>query len=258
MILVFQNMFYHHASMVNSGSDIIGNIYSKRAKLAEYLRLGEIADELSLQNSLLRMQLSVNYIQADTNFRIVSDSLKKQRYRYLTAKVVNNSLNRETNYITLDKGYSSGVSNQMGVISGGSIVGYVTNVSEDFAVVMPVLHRSFRTSVLMKNSTDLGLLSWQTGDPEHANIDDIPKHVHVQIGDTVLTSGFSGYFPPLISVGYVTEVIDNADENKYHITIRLSTQFRKLNYVELVENILLPQQEALEQQAMEANGTDNP
>jgi len=251
-------MFYHHASMVNSGSDIIGNIYSKRAKLAEYLRLGEIADELSLQNSLLRMQLSVNYIQADTNFRIVSDSLKKQRYRYLTAKVVNNSLNRETNYITLDKGYSSGVSNQMGVISGGSIVGYVTNVSEDFAVVMPVLHRSFRTSVLMKNSTDLGLLSWQTGDPEHANIDDIPKHVHVQIGDTVLTSGFSGYFPPLISVGYVTEVIDNADENKYHITIRLSTQFRKLNYVELVENILLPQQEALEQQAMEANGTDNP
>jgi rod shape-determining protein MreC len=258
LVMVFQNMFYHHAAMVNSGGDLVGSIYSKRAMLADYLRLQEINDDLSLQNSMLRMQLSSNYIYSDTSSVMVDDTIKKQRYRYLTARVVNNSLNREANYITLDKGWSSGVKANMGVISGGSIVGFVTSVSEDFAVAMPVLHRSFQTSIRMKNSMDLGLLRWETSNPELANVEDIPKHVHVEVGDTVLTSGFSSYFPPEITVGYVTEVIDRADENKYHIIIQLSTPFRKLNYVELVENIMLPQQEALEQQAMQENGSDNP
>jgi rod shape-determining protein MreC len=257
LIMVFESMFYHRATMLNAASDAVGNVYKQRAWLSEYLRLGEINDQLSLQNSLLRTQLENNYINIDTVTHNVNDTLLLQRYRYHTAKVVNNSLNRESNYITLDKGWSSGITDQMGVISNGALVGFVVNVSEHFSVAMPILHRSFQTSVRMKRSMDLGQLQWLTGDPDIANVEDLPKHVQVAVGDTVVTSGFSKYFPPNLPVGYVTEVTDNADENEFHIKIRLAAEFRKLSHVELIENLMITEQQQLEQQAEERYGTDD-
>lgn len=246
LIMVIQNNYYHRTAWFNSSSDLVGSIYSRRAKLSEYLRLIEINDDVTLENALLRSKLAENSLEIDTSKVQVEDSLLVLRYTYRPAKVINNSVNRPSNYITLDRGRKGDIEPRMGVIVNGSIVGYVKDVSEHFSIVTPVLNSSFTTGVKMKGTGDFGQLIWGNNDPQIAVVKEIPKHVRVSIGDTVVTSGYSGYFPAEMLVGTVETHEERPDEVFHRITIRLSTDFRKLNYVQVVSDLLKPELDSLQ------------
>lgn len=216
--------------------------------------LGEINDRLSLENAILRSKLPENVMVVDTTSFEAYDTLAFQRYIYRNAKVENMTLNRERNYIMLDRGTIGGIEPEMGVISNGSIVGIVRSVSKHFSVVMPVLHSKFQASVRMKGSGDIGLLVWPGGDPEMAIVNGIPKHVKVEIGDTVVTSGYSSKFPVNIMVGYVQSLDDRAEENFRRINIRLSTDYRKLDYVQVIDDLLKDEEDKLLEETEAADG----
>ncbi len=252
--VLFNSNNFHKAEFINHSRDWVGSIYSKRAQLKEYLALGEINDQLSLENALLRSQLPGNYLVIDTVMQNYNDTLTKMRYDYRTAKVVNTTLNRERNYLTIDRGAVGGIEREMGVIANGSIVGIVSSVSDHFSVVMPVLHSKFQGSVKMKGSGDFGLLVWPGFDSEIANVKEIPKHVPVAIGDTVVTSGYSSHFPSNVVVGYVSAMDDRAEENFHRISIRLSTDYRKLSYVQVVNDRFKEEQDSLLQQVRALDG----
>jgi rod shape-determining protein MreC len=122
---------------------------------------------------------------------------------------------------------------------------------------MPVLHSKFQGSVKMKGSGDFGLLVWGGGDPMIADVKEIPKHVQVALGDTVLTTGYSSHFPSDLMVGYVESLDDKPEENFHRIRIKLSTDFRKLNYVQVVNNILKTEQDSLEQEVQDPENAIN-
>jgi rod shape-determining protein MreC len=258
LVLLFSNNNFHKAEFITHSRDLQGNIYSWRNNLSTYLRLGEINDQLALENALLRSQLPESSFRLDTALHHVSDTLTQQRYEYRSAKVVNITLSRERNYVTIDKGSRGGIKREMGVISNGNIVGIVSSVSDNFSIVMPVLHSKFQGSVKMKGSGDFGLLVWPGGDPEIADVKEIPKHVGVTVGDTVLTSGYSSHFPADMFVGYVERLDDKPEENFHRIKIRLSTDYRRLNYVQVVNDILKTEQDSLLNQVRAADGdSDN-
>jgi rod shape-determining protein MreC len=257
MYILFNSNNYHRATFVNHSRDWVGSIYSKRAQMREYLMLGEINDQLSRENAWLRSQLPDNFLLVDTVVLHVDDTLLLQKYDYRTAKVVNITLNRESNFIMIDRGSIGGIKKDMAVIANGNIVGKVTSVSDHFAVVMPVLHSKFVASVRMKGSGDLGLLVWQGGDPELATIKEIPKHVQVEIGDTVMTSGLAESFPDNVTVGYVSQMDDRAEENFHRITIRLSTDFRKLSHVQVINDKFRVEQDSLLNQSQITDGDNS-
>lgn len=256
LFIFFNNNNYPRAEFINHSRDWVGSIYSKRTQLKEYLMLGEINDRLSLENAILRSKLPENVMIVDTTIALVNDTLQLQRYVYRNAKVENLTLNRERNYIMIDRGELGGVEPEMGVISNGSIVGIVSSVSKHFAMVMPVLHSKFQASVRMKGSGDFGLLVWPGGDPTIASVKEIPKHVRVEVGDTVITSGYSSHFPAGMVVGYVESLNDKAEENFHRINIHLSTDFRKLDYVQVVSDLLKKEEEKLLQNTLAADGDD--
>ena len=244
LVILFKNNNFQRAEFIRHSSDWVGGIYSQRAQLSEYLRLGEINDQLSLENAQLRSQMPVNYGVIRSDLDSILDSVSFQRYFFRTAKVVNASVNREDNFITLDRGWSGGVAENMGVISGGCIVGVVRSVSEHFSVVMPVLHSDFKASVKLKKSGFFGSLIWPGGNAAIANVIEIPKNIPVAYGDTVFTSGFSTFFPSNLMVGTVVEVDDN--DNDYHlIRVQLGAQFAKLDHVLVVSDLLKQEQEQL-------------
>lgn len=257
MYILFNSNNYHKAAFVNHSRDWVGGIYSKRAQMREYLMLGEINDQLSRENAWLRSQLPDNFLLVDTVVLHVNDTMLLQKYDYRTAKVVNITLNRESNFIMIDRGSIGGIKKDMAVIANGNIVGKVTSVSDHFAVVMPVLHSKFVASVRMKGSGDLGLLVWQGGDPELATIKEIPKHVPVEIGDTVMTSGLAESFPDNVTVGYVSQMDDRAEENFHRITIRLSTDFRKLSHVQVINDKFRVEQDSLLIQSQITDGDNS-
>ena len=75
-----------------------------------------------------------------------------QQYEYFPARVLNNTINKVDNYITIDKGWKHGVEKNMAVICPSGIVGVVVRVSKNFSMVMTVLSPKFRVSAKFKNS----------------------------------------------------------------------------------------------------------
>lgn len=232
LFMLFSSNNYHRSAFVEQSTDVVGSIYNQREKLSRYLRLGEINDQLALENALLRARLPENFLFSDTTLLTVSDSLGKPRYRYRPARVINATVTRDKNYLTLDRGELQGVKKDMGVIAHGAIVGVVTSTSNNFSVVMPVIHSSYRTPVRLNGF--FGQLIWPGSDPAVARVDDIPKHARINPGDTVRTTGYGMTFPEGMLVGFVTEIDDEAKESFHVISITLATNFRRLNYVEIV------------------------
>lgn len=256
LVFLFKNNNYHQAEFIKHSTDWVGNLYSQRAELSEYLRLGEINDQLSLENAQLRSQAPENYIALRTDLDSIKDSISTQRYFYRTAKVVNASVNREKNYVTLDRGWNGGVQADMGVISGGNIVGVVRSVSEHYSVVMPVLHTDFKASVRLGRFGSFGSLVWRGGDASIADVIEIPKNIPVAAGDTIVTSGYSTFFPANIMVGTVVEVDDS--DNDYHlIRVKLGADFRKLDHVLVVSDILKDEQLNLINQVEEQDAAND-
>jgi rod shape-determining protein MreC len=159
--------------------------------------------------------------------------------------VLNNSIFRQHNYITLDKGRSAGVKPEMGVISSEGIVGVVRGVSENFSSVISLLNSELSVSAKLKNSGYYGSFNWTGRDYRYGKLQDIPLHVDVSIGDTVITSGYSAIFPEGILVGFVEEYQEKGGRF-LELTVELSTDFKKLNNVYIVKNLLKEEQKELE------------
>jgi rod shape-determining protein MreC len=255
LIVLFSSNNFHRSAFIQHSSDLVGTVYSKRSQLSQYLRLGEINDQLALENARLRSRLAENYLVVDGATHLLNDTIRKQRYQFRTARVINATVTRDMNYLTLDRGRKQGIANDMGVISGGSIIGVVTSTSDNFSIVMPLIHSNFQSPVQLNGF--YGQLTWPGGDPERARIDDIPKHARVTPGDTVITTGYSFAFPQGELVGFVEEVDDEDKESFHVVTVRLATDFRKLNYVEVVTDLFRNEIDSLQKAQIQSDGAND-
>ena len=177
----------------------------------------------------------------------VDDKIYKQQYEYITSKVINNTVKKQKNYITISKGSKNGIESGMGVITSNGIVGVVKNVSENFSTIVSFLAADeLEISVKLKKSGYAGTLLWNRRGTREALLKDVNTYVKVGKGDTLITSGYANVFPQGIFVGTVTNFEKNAGENFYSIDVQLSTDFSNLSYVYVVRNLHKDEQEKLE------------
>ena len=156
-------------------------------------------------------------------------------YQFIPAQVVNKSASKLENYITLNKGSNEGVTRDMGVLSANGIVGVVMTVSTHFSIVIPVLNPKFRLNCKLTNNYSSPLV-WDGKDAQYAYLTELPRHATFQIGDTVVTSGYSTIFPPGIPVGSIKSSQRGKDDNYNSLKIKLFTNFYTLNEVMIVNN----------------------
>ena len=160
--------------------------------------------------------------------------------------MINNSTNKRNNYLTLNKGKLDGVKPEMGVISSDGVVGIVKDVSDHYCSVMSLCNKDFHTSAKLKKNNYFGNLSWEGGNPSKAVVIEIPKHVPLVKGDTLVTTIYSGIFPEGIKIGTIDNFEIKAGENFYTSVVNLSTNFYNLSYVYIVNNIFKGEQKKLE------------
>jgi rod shape-determining protein MreC len=243
--LLIQNNNYQNTSFVRFTRNIKGKFYDQTVKIEQYLNLREKNRKLREENIQLRNFIARNLDTEVDTFRKVIDTAYNQQYYYIRSTVLNNSIFRQHNYITLDKGRSAGVKPEMGVISSEGIVGVVRGVSENFSSVISLLNSELSVSAKLKNSSYYGSFNWTGRDYRYGKLQDIPLHVDVSIGDTVITSGYSAIFPEGILVGFVEEYQEKGGRF-LELTVELSTDFKKLNNVYIVKNLLKEEQKELE------------
>jgi rod shape-determining protein MreC len=150
LILYFRSAEYPNASVVYSANRLAGNAYSRYASLVEYTRLDDRNDSLAAENARLREQLANARMIDSVHERCVDDSMYRQLYTYIPARVIKSSITARNNYLTLDRGSREGIRPDMGVITDDGIVGKVVAVSEHFSVVMSVLHSKFSSSAALR------------------------------------------------------------------------------------------------------------
>lgn len=251
-VMIFNNNKYHNTKYLNSSNRIVGSVYGTFNSVINYFELAEINRELSEENSRLKTLL-LN----DPHYGLVDDSLslpaveQDSLFRIIPARVINNSVNNPHNYITLNKGRKHGVKPDQGIIIDKGIVGVVIDVSDSYAVGLSVLNRRWSISAKLKNTGYFGSLYWAGNDYKVASLMEIPFHVDVTVGDSVVTSGYSSVFPEGIMIGTIQSFDQDEGENYYNIEVELSTDFKSLSFVEIIENI--NSQEIRELESLDSN-----
>ncbi len=245
LYLIIENNNFQRARYIEFSHKISGNIYEKLDYIKGYLSLRETNKQLALENADLKNKLeSIRKIVREKKDTLL-DTLYHQQYTCFSAKVINNTVTKQYNFITLNKGLIDGVKPDMAVITNTGIVGIVEGVSENFSTVIPILNRNFRVSAKLKNSNFLGSVSWEGINPEECTLSDIPHHVVINIGDTVVTTGYSMVFPEGIPIGIIKD-FNLKNGNFYTIRLRLTCDLRNINYVKVVYNLSKTEQSELE------------
>ena len=134
---------------------------------------------------------------------VVKDTAYEQQYEYIPALVINNSVNLQNNYLTVNRGLRHGVQPNAGVITSDGIVGITIKSSKRYSTVLSLLHRDTKISAMIKRNGYHGSLVWKTMNSRNMTLDAIPKHADVQMNDTIITSGYSSIFPEGLMIGVV-------------------------------------------------------
>jgi rod shape-determining protein MreC len=212
-----------------------------------FINLSIVNDSLSIENARLKNQVLSERYSNKINTGVYTDtSMSFQQYTYIQAKVINNTILKRNNYLTLNRGRIHGIRKNMGVICGDGIVGIVKDVSDHYCSVISFLHKDSRISAQLNSSKDFGSLVWDGLNPKIASLRDIPTHVKVKIGDSITTTGFSSIFPENVMVGKVNSVSQKNGDNFFEVSINLSTNFSTLRYVYVVSDILADEKVKIE------------
>ena len=244
LLMLMNNNEFHKTTWFNSSTYVTGTVYNSWHSVRRYFSLRQENQRLARENTILKNQISKNFLKTDSNFIQGKGTVQ---FKYTDAIVINKSVNRQKNFMTLNKGSLSGIVPEMGVIAPDGVVGIVKDVSPYFSTVMPVINTGSHLSVKIRGKDFFGTISWDGKDYRIAKLNEMPFHVPVKTGDIIETSGYSAIFPPGLTVGIVKEISRGTDDYFLDIKIILASDFLKVNHVMIIKNELKKEQKILEE-----------
>jgi len=243
---VVQYNYYHKASFLNSTNSLVSVCYNITSQVSGYIGLRRVNVDLAKENAILKSRLEKALYNKIADTTTVNDSFFTQKYYYISAEVINNSINRRNNYLTLNKGSLHGIEKNMAVISSKGIIGIVKDTSILFSSVMSLLHKDSKISAKILNDDNKGTIKWEGSDPKVGTLINIPKHAELHKGDSVVTSGYSALFPEGIMIGTIIDFKLDQGDNFYTIWVDLATDFNTVEHVYIVNNLMKTDQRVLE------------
>jgi rod shape-determining protein MreC len=237
----------------SSANLLTGVVYENFSNIRQYFSMKDIADSLARENAALKTQLEASkYIitqqRGNVRFPLDTSTIRPdtaqskdvvQLFNYQAAEVVSNSVSRNDNYLTINRGSIHGVKKGMGIIAPDGLVGIVQNVEPHFSQVMSLLHRRAKVSAMIKRNRYFGSMMWHSGNPRIMTLEDIPKHAEVMKGDTIITTGFGEVFPGELRIGRVVDFRVENGNNSYTIDVELWNDLVNTKYVYIVENLMI-------------------
>ena len=250
LIVSFNN--YQGAVMFTSANNVTGSIYSVMTDVDSYFSLKsenkvladhnlQLIEELDKTRNELK-ELKEKALIAENPFTRNRDN----GFFYKSATIVNNTLNKTDNYITINKGTNDGVQSEMGVFSEKGIVGIIYQASNNYSIVIPLLNGKSKVNCRVKGSNSFCALQWDGNDTRYSYLVDLPRYTVFEKGDTVVTSGFSSIFPADIPVGRIHNLEESEDGLFYRAKVELFVDFSTVSNVFVVGNDGRKEQEQLE------------
>lgn len=244
--LFFNSKNYHKAQLFNTSSELIGWFVEKKHNITKHFSLSDANKQLSEENAGFLDMLPESFYQLQGDLWYINDKLYKQQYERISAEVINSTTNNRDNYFTLNKGAAGGIKKGMGVTSKDGIVGFVTDVSDYYAIVKTVLSEDINIPVKLKKNDEHWLLKWDGFSDEIAQVNGVNRDIDIAVGDTIVTRGGNGMFPVGVPVGIVKELISKDGKQTWDVNIFLAVNFSAVNYVYAINNLFQAEQAELE------------
>ena len=250
--------YYTRAKILSHANMVTGALQQGILSLRQYFTLRSENEMLTsriveLENTLTLYRERDMQQQTDTLSLAAMDSTmmaSMSQYRYMSARVVSNTINSPRNLITINRGHQDGVLGEMAVITpDGAMVGYVVECSERYSIVMPLLNTDFRTSGKIAGDEHFGSISWDGTSPHRVQLSELTKYSEFEEGDEVVAAGLSHIFPEGIRIGYVESRKENSNLTSYDVEVRLAADMTRLSNVILIENTSYAEITNLEQSA---------
>lgn len=228
---------------MQDGMNDIGNWFNSKAKLlktvkklsAENEKLQQQIDELTEENSLLAQ----NKYELERFRELYKLDQDYKAYDKVAANVIGKDTSNWFNIFTINKGSDDGIKKDMNVISGGGLVGIVTDVGKNYAKVRAIIDDESSVSVSFANTSDTGIVSGDIKlmDDGVMNVTQIMKEAVVSEGDMVVTSHISDKFLPGILVGYVTTIHNDSNDLTQSGQIIPVVDFKHINEVLVITQL---------------------
>lgn len=239
-ILLSKRDAYHTAVLLTSANTVTSSLYETSSNVTGYFNLRDINMRLQERNASLENEnLNLREELAEYKSLLADTAVRhtEKRFGYALATVINNATRHKRNYFTIDRGKDDGVNPGMGVVDQSGIVGIVNVAGRHTSRVISLLNETQHFSVKIKDTPYVGSLSWHGGDPAVAYMEDVPRHARFQIGDSVVSSGYSTTFPAGLPVGVIMGKIRARDDNFFVIKVRLASDFKALSTVRVIKDI---------------------
>lgn len=132
-----------------------------------------------------------------------------QQYEKIGARVIAKDSGTWFQVFRINKGSADGVRVDANVLSGGGLVGIVTDVGANYATVRSIIDDVSRVSVMAQQSGDTcfaegDLTLFSEG---RLRLSKITKDGDIKDGDRIVTSNVSSKYLPGILVGYATDIV---------------------------------------------------
>ena len=247
-ILIDNNKTQNTAYQSATGA-VAAWVYKKTNGIKQYQNLSIVNEQLADENARLKEQLESSYFNHRVDTQEIKDKVYQQQYRYTTAQIVNNSVTRQNNYITLNRGSMHGVKPNCAVVAAAGCVGIIKSVSQHYSVAISLLNSKTKISAKISRTGDVGQLTWNGADPNVMILREISKQAKIKLGDSVITSGFSNMFPTGIYIGKIRAHEVESGSPFHTLQVELAADLNKINHVFIIDNIFRSEAAKLEEEA---------
>ena len=198
-------------------------LYSPITWIRSMALIEEEAALLREKNLQLSFQVeSMRYLLEENNrLEELLDFQRESKMTILPARVIKMGISPYlSSSLSIDVGLESGVEENNPVITPKGIIGKTTIVGDNAAIVQLINDVNFRLSVRIKPSGSTGILRWLDGDLYL--IKEVQKNANVDIGNKVVTSGFSDIFPNDLPVGEVVNITDERGRFQKSVVVQIN------------------------------------
>jgi len=229
---------YHHYNYLSSSNSISAGLYNFQYRMTSYFSLRDINNQLLVENANLKNQLLNKDIVVGRKYIKHKDTTYKKNFLFKEVRVINSQYKFYKNNLIINAGTKSGVKKKSGLIGTKGLIGIVTNVSNNYASVRPIINPDFGLKILHKNSNSWGDLTWIPEENSFNNVyvKNIPIYTDVKEGDFFITSGAEGLFPRGIIIGRALSVKENIEKQTLIIKVKIEEDFSSLKVGFVVKN----------------------
>ena len=124
IFLLVSNNNYQRVKLLEATTEYTSAFYKYSNNLIDYFRLKKTNQYLIDENAKLHSLLRSQTFNIDTMLNV------KNNFSYHGAKVINNSISKRNNHLTLNKGRKHGFTKGMGVVTSKGVIGIIKSTSK--------------------------------------------------------------------------------------------------------------------------------